>query len=365
MTLDGLKLDYDRHSNLPKYQRLAKCLEEWIREKKLPAGTKFPGDRQLAEYLSTTPVTVSKSLNELTRKGILERKVGSGTYIADTSDAGPRYRRVGIICHEIIRADPVYVDPVLSAFYGYWKEKGYQVVSLLGQPENYEKLIREYELAGAMALLPTEAFAPDIRRLCEAGMPLVTIGGYAIPELPEISLGTNHVRTGELLVKYLHSLGHRRIGFIADDSGRSSIALRARGYANGMWEAGLPVKPEWKTFFSNHEDLRTYFSGHRQSPDRPSAYIIGSVNYAISIYNILQELQLTIGEDVSLISFDDVDYLLQLNPPLTVFRQRITEFTTVAACQLERMIRRQPPAPVDPELQEPVLLKRKSCCKIN
>lgn len=365
MLLDGLKFDYDGCSSLPKYQRLANCLEEWIRENKLPPGTKFPGDRQLSEYLNTTPVTISKSLNELTRKGILERKVGSGTYIADASNPGPKYRRIGIICHEVIRTDPVYVDPVLTVFYDYWKTRGYQVVSLLGSPENYENSIREYGLAGIMVLLPTEEFSGDIRRFSEAGMPLVTVGGYAIPELPDISLGTDHVRTGELLVKYLHGLGHERIGFIADNSKRVSIILRDRGYGNGMWEAKLPVRPDWRICTADYQELKERIELLRRSPDVPTAYIIGSLGSVINVYNVMNALEIKIGREVSLISFDDADYLRQLKPSLTVFRQQIAEFTTAAASQLERMMRRESPAAVDHHSLEPVLLERGSCYKIN
>ncbi len=364
MLLDGLKFNHDGRSNLPKYQRLANCLEEWIRENKLPPGTKFPGDRQLSEHLNTTPVTISKSLNELTRKGILERKVGSGTYIADASNPGPKYRRIGIICHEVIQADLAYVDPVLTTFYDYWKKRGYQVVSLLGSPENYENSIREYELAGIMVLLPTEEFAGDIRRFSKGGMPLVTVGGYAIPELPDISLGTDHVRASELLVKHLHGLGHERIGFIADDLKKTSIILRDRGYGNGMWEAKLPVKPDWRICTADYQELKERIEALRHSPDAPTAYIIASLRSVLNVYNVMNALEIKIGQEVSLISFDDADYLQQLKPSLTVSRQRIAEFTTAAASQLERMIRRESPAAVDHNSLEPVLLERGSCYKI-
>lgn len=365
MILDGLKFAHKNDSGLPKYQRLADCLEKWLRENNPPPGTKLPGDRQLSEHLKTTPVTVSRSLNTLTRKGILERRVGSGTYVSDASETGAKHRRIGIVCHEVIRTDPVYVDPVLAVFYEYWKGRGYQVVSLLGRPEHYEKLIHEYSLAGIMVLLPSEEFAEDIKRLSANGVPLVTVGGYVIPELPQISLGTNHVRTSEALVKYLHGLGHQRIGFIADDPDRIPVALRDRGYGNGMWQARLPVKPEWRIFTADYREMTDRLGTLRRSPDHPTAYIIGSLNTVITVYNSMNELRMEIGKEVALISFDDADYLRQLHPPLTVFRQQIAQFTSIAAGQLEKMIRREPLMEVNHELFEPVLRKRGSCHRIN
>ena len=96
-------------------QSLAEHLEQWILNENLPAGTRLPGNRLLAEHFRTTPLTIGKSLNELTRKGLLERRVGAGTFVANSAQVSNR--RIGIICHEIICPDTTYISPVIHNFY--------------------------------------------------------------------------------------------------------------------------------------------------------------------------------------------------------------------------------------------------------
>jgi DNA-binding transcriptional regulator YhcF (GntR family) len=67
-----------------KYLHVADYVEGLIREGGLKPGDKLPSDRDLAGKLSATRVTVSKGLQVLADKGILERKVGSGSYVAES-----------------------------------------------------------------------------------------------------------------------------------------------------------------------------------------------------------------------------------------------------------------------------------------
>lgn len=81
--------DNPNDSSEPIYLRIRKAIEELILTGKVPDGYRLPSDRQLAEMLDTTPVTLSKALNELRNRGLLGRSRALGTYIklphADTS----------------------------------------------------------------------------------------------------------------------------------------------------------------------------------------------------------------------------------------------------------------------------------------
>lgn len=364
MVLNDLKFKHNDVSNLPKYKRLADSLEAWIENNELPAGAKLPGDRQLAEHLNTTTVTITKSLNLLKKKGILERKVGSGTYTTDASTRQPRHLRIGIICHEMIIADPAYVNPVMSEFYEYWKNTGYQIVSLNGTPEQYEKLIHDYELSGAMIFVPREEFATEIKQLCDIGVPLVTIGGFANPELPEIAFGSDHVQTAIQAVTYLHKLGHQRIGIIASDLKRSSNILRIRGYESAMWDAGLPVKPEWRIVM-NDDSIGDELKAEMNQADSPTAFIIATLSRVIPTYNVMNGLKLKIGKDISLLGLDYSDFLEQLAPPLDIFAQKIKEFSLQAAIQLENVIKKRPLNKISRDTFQAQLIEHSSSlCKV-
>ena len=96
MLFDDMTPSLDQGTKEPKYNQLARQIETYLTNRAVPTGTRLPSERLLAELFGIAPVTVGRSLNELVRRGVLERKVGSGTYLADHS----RLHRIGILCHE-------------------------------------------------------------------------------------------------------------------------------------------------------------------------------------------------------------------------------------------------------------------------
>ena len=170
MKLSTLKTNDDGKSAFPRYLRYAMLLEEWMRLQKPEPGSRFPGDKLLSKHFGTTPVTISRSINELVRKGLLERRIGSGTYV--TGKSSPESKRIGLFCHEVIIPDSAYITPFLNTFYDFWAAVGYQVVSLKCNPNEYEKLMRDYELAGALILVPSQEILRDSRELAMPENPL-------------------------------------------------------------------------------------------------------------------------------------------------------------------------------------------------
>ena len=146
--LKKLSFADEADSSLPKYQRLANSLEHWLKESGFAPGTKLPGDRELARHLNTTVVTLAKSLKILSERNLLERRIGSGTFVANGTKQCRSNLRIGIVCHETIQADQAYVTPLIEYLYDFWKERSCQLISFIGEPPDYEKLIHEYSLSG-------------------------------------------------------------------------------------------------------------------------------------------------------------------------------------------------------------------------
>ena len=67
----------------PKYQRMVERLEAGIGAGQWNPGDRLPSNRELAVKFGVTIGTVSKAMSEAVRRGILETRVGSGTYIRD------------------------------------------------------------------------------------------------------------------------------------------------------------------------------------------------------------------------------------------------------------------------------------------
>jgi GntR family transcriptional regulator len=68
--------------NKPLYTRIQEYLAEMILSGKLKPESKIQSEREFSEDLGVSRMTVRKALTELVNEGLLERKHGSGTYVA-------------------------------------------------------------------------------------------------------------------------------------------------------------------------------------------------------------------------------------------------------------------------------------------
>ncbi|MFA6930571.1 MAG: GntR family transcriptional regulator [Lentisphaeria bacterium] len=318
----------------PKYCQVARLIEGYLTSYRVPPGTRLPSERRLAEHFGITSVTVNRGLNELVKRGILERKVGSGSYTTDLSS----HLRIGIVCHEETMISDYYTGTVLKSLHQYWEGRA-DLISIVLRPEEYEATIHKYYLSGLVVLSVQEEFIPQLLQLRQAGYSLVTIG-VALPQLGSISFGTDHRLICRQAVQYLISHGCRRIGMLSVNNRKTAVLERERGYTKAMYEAGLPVDPDWIIRRENyHDDFpREQICSIMQRKDRPRAFLIAAYCDFMPFYNLMQDLHLRIPEDISVIGFDDPDYACFLNPPITVFKQPIEDFTRNAAEQLENLI---------------------------
>lgn len=72
----------DEASPTPLYLQLAEQIRNQVRDGEIRTGDALPSERELADAIGISRVTVRKSLDVLLREGLLSRKHGSGTYIA-------------------------------------------------------------------------------------------------------------------------------------------------------------------------------------------------------------------------------------------------------------------------------------------
>jgi GntR family transcriptional regulator len=66
----------------PLYQRIAGTLEVRIAERGLAPGSRLPSERELAEAFGASRMTVRQALKDLERRGLVEARVGQGTFVS-------------------------------------------------------------------------------------------------------------------------------------------------------------------------------------------------------------------------------------------------------------------------------------------
>jgi GntR family transcriptional regulator len=73
----------DESSDQPLYQQLQRALRSAIETGVVGPDDALPPERDLAEMLSVSRITVRKAIDELVEEGLLVRKQGSGTFISN------------------------------------------------------------------------------------------------------------------------------------------------------------------------------------------------------------------------------------------------------------------------------------------
>ncbi len=128
-------------------------------------------------------------------------------------------------------------------------------------------------------------------------------------------------------VQYLQQLGHTRIGYI----GEQSEEARYRGYYDAMMELKLPIEHSY--IFNTHQSTKGgYHSGIKllKAGLRPTALFCANDITAIGVIKSLQENNVLVPNDVSIISIDNIEMCQYCTPMLTsinIPREDLGRFT--------------------------------------
>jgi GntR family transcriptional regulator len=82
-TLSQVLPKLDESSAQPLYQQLQRSLRDAIEKGVIAPDDALPPERDLAEMLGVSRITVRKAIDELVEDGLLIRKQGSGTYVSN------------------------------------------------------------------------------------------------------------------------------------------------------------------------------------------------------------------------------------------------------------------------------------------
>lgn len=167
-----------------------------------------------------------------------------------------------------------------------------------------------------------------IAELAACRYPTLLVNG-ARPDLPELDfVGYDDVRCGIDATYYLIGLGHRRIGHLAGPENQASALNRLQGYKEALSRARIPFRPE-DVLPGDYKRESAVAAMQallaRPAQERPTALFCANDTVAITAMQVAQEAGLSIPGDFSLVGVDDTGAAEKTSPPLTTFRQDITE----------------------------------------
>ena len=164
-----------------------------------------------------------------------------------------------------------------------------------------------------------------------ARLPLVVIDPLNLPRARVTSVGSTNFAGGFAATEHLHSLGHRRIGYVGGPSTAACNQARLHGYRAAMEAGGAPVPPGFVTTGRFvYEDGVAGGAALLDLPDPPTAIFAGSDEMALGVMEAARARGLRVPQDLSLVGFDDTHIARMASPPLTTVRQPLREMGAVA-----------------------------------
>lgn len=320
----------------------------------------------VARVTGVSPKSISRVINgepgvsEETRQRILAAIADLG-YVANT--AARRLRGVSKVIGLITSGFEDYAGEVMRGMSKSAQELGYNLMLYVQHSEadnidQYQALLGSGLLGGLLMVVPYDYTA--LTSLCSTyDVPYVLVdyeGSAPTPEIPTITV-TN--RKGVLeATRYLLALEHRRIGFITGIMSMESARERLGGYQDALAEIGLPFDPalvvdgNW-TQESGYRQANTLLAQH---PDL-TAIVASDDITAFGAMDAIKDTGLRIGEDVSVIGFDDIPMAASVHPPLTTVRQPMIQMGETAVELLVSLLEGHPPLSVWREFSTELIVR--------
>lgn len=174
----------------------------------------------------------------------------------------------------------------------------------------------------------------------------------------------NSLLGGEMATRYLISRGYTRIACIAGPQDKTPARLRLEGYQQAMKTAGLPILPDYVVngdfeFEGGYNAMNQLLAVH----PLPQAIFTSNDAMAVGVYHALFQAGLTVGRDIAVIGYDDIELARYMTPPLTTVHQPKDELGELA---IDTLIHRlaEPGASQQLLVLTPELIERGSVAEI-
>jgi LacI family transcriptional regulator len=322
--------------------------------------------KQLAAHLGLNPATVSVVLNDVPGRSIpqgtrdrIKAAAKEMNYQPSLLARSLRNRRtltIGILVPELSDGYHTQVmsgigDQLIGAGYFYFTAHHRHQKSLV------EEYTRMFIGRGAQGIIAIDTLLEH-----EIPIPVVAVAGHRrIEGVTNVVL--DHLRAAELTLTHLYSLGHRKIAFMRGQPFSSDSDERWKGLMAVAGRLGLEIKPE--LVVSLDRDMSSPELGYPvverliDSKQPFTALVAFNDISAIGSIRALQDANLRVPADVSVIGFDDIKAAAYTLPRLTTINQPLAEIGKIATQSLLNRIHGTM-MPRDEITVEPKLMIRES-----
>jgi LacI family transcriptional regulator len=215
-----------------------------------------------------------------------------------------------------------------------------------------------------LIIVPCGGEKEHIKQIYEQGLPLILIDRYFEDlDIPYVSTDNfqGAVKATNLLIEH----GHSEITCI--QGGQESVPnqLRVKGFIHAMKEAGIVdnINVVGDDFSVQNGFLETKLL--LQKKVRPTAIFTLSNTIAMGCIKALKQENVRIPEDISIITFDNHDYLDYLATPITSIAQPVEDICKIAMKYILSKLNNQKSTTTTQVILKPEVNYRESIAKID
>jgi GntR family transcriptional regulator of arabinose operon len=318
----------DVEKSTPKYLQLKEIIKRHLKDEHYQAGQKILSENELMTQFNVSRSTVRQTLAELVNEGVIYKKQGLGSFFSGkTQGTQNRSHLIGVIVPRL----SFYIYPqIIQGIDDVAHKRRYNIV--LGSSDvNPEKelvclkQLLEKEIDGLL-IEPSGGFqqfqdSQNFRVLKELKIPVVFMD-WAFDD-PEVSyVSPNDFEGGFRATNYLIKAGHKRIACVYPNDTLPGIQ-RYQGYRKALATDQLDYdsKFDQSTTILKWNEPGQIAAMVRElielGDDKPTAVFFFNDDAAFQGYETVRNAGLKVPDDVSLIGFDDSEFAVRAEVPLT------------------------------------------------
>ena len=328
----------------PRYQKLKQLLLTEV--KSLEPGSKLGSVKGMMDRYKVSQVTVDKALASLKEEGVVESRIGMGTYVAYNHEKrlGKQHRSIDLlVCgnRKMIEESGFHHDLISKMGTLLGESRRWLRVTVLPRDMNQHDMtaeVEKLEINAAIVLYMNNPVLSDF--FAARKIPCLLLVPYWPVNMPN-SFVVDNRRIAKCWVEHLSKLGHRRIAYlhgVVEDQYNRDMSERLQMFYEEMARAGILVDPDLVVYggFSREEG----YEGARKLLSNGSDFTAVIINdhAAGGVYQAFQEAGLSIGSDVSIIGTDDLSWAAHMHPPMTTVRISRTRLANMALEKLDEII---------------------------
>jgi len=324
-------------------QRIKEEVVRMIGNEMMLPGDKIESQNELAKQFATTPVTIHKALTELAREGVIERRKGVGTFVADKARKPlTNEKRVCLVLHRSGLDRPEvnpeywpYMQDVIFEFTHALSDAYSFSMKFAGPDSDISRLISELQGCHSVFFHYSNEVPNDVLKaiLRSRVAPVIKIGKMQ-ENLDCLLLENDRFEGIRLGTEHLVGLGHRKIGYVGSTKWWGDIGLA--GFRSALSAVGLDgadshiVRVEGER--KGGIEAADSFVAIR---DLPEAVMVDSDLRALGLVEQLRNKGVRIPEDISIMSYDGLHFATYHPPYLSSVRIPYGEMIKAGIAEVE------------------------------